>query len=48
MQATCGDAAAVLGVGEEEPGDIMKTIHGRRRPIPMEEARWSACDVLAR
>ena len=46
MQATCGDAAAVLEVGEEEPGDVTKTMRGRRRPAPREVARWKPATSL--
>jgi hypothetical protein len=40
MQVTCGDAAAVLEVGEKEPGGVTKTMHGRPHPAPREVARW--------
>jgi hypothetical protein len=40
MQVACGDAAAVLKVGEEEPGGVTKTMRGRRHPAPREVARW--------
>jgi hypothetical protein len=40
MQVTCGDAAAVLKVGEEEPRGVMKTMRGRRHPAPREVAWW--------
>jgi hypothetical protein len=39
MQVTCGDAVAVLEVGEEEPSGAMKTMRGRRQPAPREVAR---------
>jgi hypothetical protein len=39
MQVTCGDAAAVLEVGEEEPSGATKTMRGRRHPAPREVAR---------
>jgi hypothetical protein len=39
MQVTCGDAAAVLEVGEEEPSGATKTMRGRRQPMPREVAR---------
>jgi hypothetical protein len=29
MQVACGDAAAVLEVGEEEPDGVTKTMRGR-------------------
>jgi hypothetical protein len=38
MQVTCGDAAAVLEVGEEEPSGATKTMRGRRQPAPREVA----------
>jgi hypothetical protein len=40
MQVTCGDAAAVLEVGEEEPSGATKTMRRRRQPAPREVARW--------
>jgi hypothetical protein len=40
MQVACGDAAAVLEVGEEEPGSVTKTMRGRWHPAPREVARW--------
>jgi hypothetical protein len=40
MQVTCGDAAAVLEVGKEEPGGATKTMRRRRHPAPREVARW--------
>jgi hypothetical protein len=36
----CGDAAAVLKVGEEELGGAMKTMRGRRHPTLREVVRW--------
>jgi hypothetical protein len=39
MQVTCGDAAAVLEVGEEEPSGATKTMRGRRHPALREVAR---------
>jgi hypothetical protein len=30
----------MLEVGEEEPGGVMKAMHGRRHPAPREVARW--------
>jgi hypothetical protein len=42
MQVTCGDAATVLEVGEEEPSGAMKTMRGRRHPAPREVARWKS------
>jgi hypothetical protein len=38
IQVTCGDAAAVLEVGEEEPGGATKTMRGWRHPAPREVA----------
>ena len=46
MQATRGDAVEVLEVGEEEPGDVTKTMRGRRRPTPREVARWKPATSL--
>jgi hypothetical protein len=40
MHVTCGDAAAVLKVGEEEPSGTTKTMGGRRQPAPRKVARW--------
>ena len=31
MQVTCRTAAALLELGEEEPGGVTKTMRGRRR-----------------
>jgi hypothetical protein len=39
MQVTCGDAAAVLEVGEEEPDGATKTMRGQRYPASREVAR---------
>jgi hypothetical protein len=46
MQVACGDAAAVLEVGEEEPSGVMKTMRGRRHPAPRELARWKPATSL--
>jgi hypothetical protein len=40
MQVACGDATAVLEVGEEEPDGMTKTMRGRRHPAPREVAWW--------
>jgi hypothetical protein len=40
IQVACGDAVAVLEVGEEEPDGVTKTRRGRRHPAPREVARW--------
>jgi hypothetical protein len=39
MQVACGDTAAVLEVGEEEPSGATKTMRGWRHPAPREVAR---------
>jgi hypothetical protein len=46
MRVTCGDAAAVLEGGEEEPGGATKTMRGRRHPAPREVARWKLATSL--
>jgi hypothetical protein len=46
MQVTCGDAVAVLEVGEEEPGGAMKTMRERWHPTPREVARWKPATSL--
>jgi hypothetical protein len=46
MQVTCGDATAVIKVGEEEPGGMTKTMRRRRRPAPREVARWQPATSL--
>jgi hypothetical protein len=46
MQVACGDAAAVLEVGEEEPGGVTKSMRGRRHPAPREVARWKPATSL--
>jgi hypothetical protein len=40
MQVAYGDAAAVLEVGEEEPGGVTKTMSGWWHPAPREVAWW--------
>jgi hypothetical protein len=40
MQVVCGDLAAVLEVGEEEPSGVTMTMRGRQQPAPREVARW--------
>jgi hypothetical protein len=46
MQVTCGGAAAVLEVGEEEPGGAMKTMCGWRHPAPREVVQWKPATSL--
>jgi hypothetical protein len=41
MQVACGDAAAMLKVGEEEPGGVTKTMRGRWYTAPREiDVMW--------
>jgi hypothetical protein len=46
MQVSCGDAAAVLEVGEEEPGGVTKTMCGWRHPVSREVAWWKPVTSL--
>jgi hypothetical protein len=46
MQVACGDATAVVKVGEEEPSGVTKTMRGRRHPAPREVARWKPATSL--
>jgi hypothetical protein len=36
----------VLEVGEEEPGGVMKTMHGRWHPAPRKVVRWKLATSL--
>jgi hypothetical protein len=40
IQVAYGDAMAMLKVGEEEPGGVMKTMRRWRHPALREVARW--------
>jgi hypothetical protein len=40
MQVAHGDAAAVLEVGEKEPGGVTKTMCGWWHPAPRKVAWW--------
>jgi hypothetical protein len=46
MQVACGDAAAMLKVGEGEPGGVTKTMRGWRHHKPRMVAWWKPATSL--